>query len=229
MIRRVTFLFATTLLFLSNLSAQTRTLLATDAVIYGVSYLEVPTASRAMAISALKQYGEASRKDNGYSSIDLLEQIGRPGHFVILEKWVDQKSFEAHAMAESTKQFMTRIDPVRLGLDQHAYRTFAVAAAPQANTRAIAVVSHVDTAGNQVDAPALLRRLAEMSRKEKGNMRFDVLQNATRPNHFTIVEIWETQGALDAHAVASHTREYRNTIQPVLGSPLDERLFKIVD
>jgi quinol monooxygenase YgiN len=49
-----------------------------------------------------------------------------------------------------------------------------------------------------------------------------------RLNHFTIVETWQSQEALDAHAAASHTREYRNAIQPVLGSPLDERLFKVV-
>jgi quinol monooxygenase YgiN len=78
-----------------------------------------------------------------------------------------------------------------------------------------------------VDAPTLLRRLAEGGRKESGNLRFDVLQNAKRLNHFTIVEVWQTQEALEAHAVAAPTREYRDTIQPVLGSPLDERLFKL--
>jgi quinol monooxygenase YgiN len=229
MMQRLAFLLAALLLSLSNLPAQNRTLATTDPLVYGVSYLEVTPASRTMAITALKQYGEASRKDDGYVSCDLFEQIGRRGHFVILEKWADQKSFDAHGMAESTKQLLSKVNPLRLGLDQHTYRTFAVAAAPQANDRAIIVVSHVDTAGAQVDAPALLRRLAETSRKEKGNVRFDVLQNAMRANHFTVVEIWQTQEALDAHAVATHTREYRDTIQPVLGSPLDERLFKLLE
>jgi quinol monooxygenase YgiN len=72
-----------------------------------------------------------------------------------------------------------------------------------------------------------MRRLAEAGRKESGNLRFDVLQNGKRLNHFTIVEIWQTQEALDAHAVSAVTREYRDTIQPVLGSPFDERLFKL--
>ena len=132
-------------------------------------------------------------------------------------------------MADHTKQLVTKLDPVRLAFDQRPYRTFAVAAAPRANDRAVIVVSHVDTAGTQVDALALLRRLAETSRKEEGNVRFDVLQGATRPNHFAVVEIWQTQKAMDAHALATHTREYRSTIQPVLGSPLDERIFKLPD
>jgi quinol monooxygenase YgiN len=224
---RICYLLAILLICMPNLSAQNRTLVATDPLIYEVSYVEVMPASRAAAVASLRQYAEASRKEDGNASCDLLEQIGRSGHFVMLEKWADQKRFDAHAGAESTKQLLTKINPIRLGLDQHTYRTLAVAAAPPANDRAIIVVSHVDTAGN-LDAPTLLRQLAEKSRKEKGNVRFDVLQNEMRLNHFTIVEIWETQEALDAHAVAAQTREYRDTIQPVLGSPLDERLFKLL-
>jgi quinol monooxygenase YgiN len=216
------------LLFAPNLFAQNRTLLATDPFIYQVSYIEVMPASRAAAITALKQYSEASRKEDGYVNCDPLEQIGRPGHFVILEKWADQKRYDAHAAAESTKQLLAKINPIRLGFDQHIHRTVAVAAGSPASDRAIIVVSHVDTAGNQVDAPALMRGLAEKSRKEKGNVRFDILQNEMRLNHFTVVETWDSQEALDAHAVAPHTREYRDSIQNVLGSPLDERLFKLL-
>jgi quinol monooxygenase YgiN len=196
---------------------------------YGIHYLEVIPASRTMAIAALKQYRAASQKEDGYVAVDFFEQIGRSAHFVILEKWTDQKSFDAHAMADSSKQLLGKISTVRLGLDQNAYKTFAVSETARPNDKTVVVVSHVDTAGNQADAPAVLRRLAEMSRKEKGNIRFDVLQNAKRPNHFTVLETWQSQDALDAHAIAAHTREYRDTIQVVLGSPLDERLFKLVD
>ena len=222
------FLLATTFVSVSNLSAQNRTLLATDPLVYEVSYIEVAPAARSMAITAVKQYCDAGRKEDGYGSCDLVEQTGRGSHFVVLERWADEKRSDAHAAAESTKQFLNKLKPVRLGLDQQAYRTVSTAAAPLLNDRATVVVTHVDTAGNQVDAPALLRRFAEASRKETGNLRFDVLQNAKRLNHFTIVEIWQTQEAVDAHAVAAHTREYRDTIQPVLGSPLDERLFKLL-
>jgi quinol monooxygenase YgiN len=216
-------------LFLSNLFAQNRTLVATDPFVYAVSYIEVTPASRSMAVTAFKQYSEASRKDGGYNSVGVFEQIGRPAHFVIVEKWADQKAFDAHAAADSSKQLMARSESFRLGFDRQILRTVSTAEAPRPNDRAVVVVTHVDTAGPQVDAPALLRKLAENSRKEKGNVRFDVLQNAMRLNHFTIVEAWQGQDAVDAHALTAQTREYRNTIQPVLGSPLDERLFKAVD
>ena len=216
-------------LFLSNLSAQNRTLVATDPFVYAVSYVEVTPASRSMAVTAFKQFSDASRKDGGYNSVGVFEQIGRPAHFVILEKWADQKSFDTHAAADSTKQLLGKIAPFRLAFDQQILRTVSAAEAPRPNDRAVIVVTHVDTAGNQVDAPVLLRKLAETSRKEKGNVRFDVLQNAMRLNHFTIVETWQGQDAVDAHALTAQTREYREAIQPVLGSPLDERLFKLVE
>jgi hypothetical protein len=34
---------------------------------------------------------------------------------------------------------------------------------------------------------------------------------------------------LDAHAAAAHTRQYRDELQPMTGSPLDERVYKVVE
>ena len=86
------------------------------------------------------------------------------------------------------------------------------------------MIAHVDVAPN-TQAPQLLARLAELSRNEQGNLRFDVLQHAQRGNHFTVVEHWRSEAALDAHVEAAHTREYRDALQPLTGSPLDERVY----
>ena len=50
-----------------------------------------------------------------------------------------------------------------------------------------------------------------------------------RVNHFTIVETWANQGALDAHAGAAHTKQYRDSLQTIAGGPLDERIYKAVE
>src|SRR5438132_523925 len=127
MIQRIPYLLAALLISISSLSAQNRAVVATDPLVYGVYYLEVAPASRTIAVAALKQYGEASRNDEGYLSVDLFEQTARPGHFSILEKWADQKSFDAHTMGEPAKQLLTKLNPISLGFDQRPYRTFAVA------------------------------------------------------------------------------------------------------
>jgi quinol monooxygenase YgiN len=49
-----------------------------------------------------------------------------------------------------------------------------------------------------------------------------------RANHFTVVEHWESQSALEAHVAAAATRAYRDTLQPMTGSPLDERVYVAV-
>jgi quinol monooxygenase YgiN len=50
-----------------------------------------------------------------------------------------------------------------------------------------------------------------------------------RANHFTVIETWQNQKALDAHIAAVHTKQYRDELAPMTGSPLDERVFKAVE
>ena len=75
----------------------------------------------------------------------------------------------------------------------------------------------------------MLRKLAETSRAEPGCLRFDVLQHMMRANHYTIIEVWQDQKSIDAHRAAARTKEYRELLQPMSGSPLDERWYKGVE
>jgi quinol monooxygenase YgiN len=199
-----------------------------DPSFYTVSYVEVMAPSRPPAIAALKQYGDASRKEEGYVRFELFEQVGRPGHFAIVETWRDQKAFDARGAAQ--KQLLEALKPARVSdYDQRPYKTLTVGPPPSvANGRGIFVVTHVDVTPDQT-VPPLLRRLAEASRQDEGNARFDVLQHTMRANHFTVIETWQSQKALDAHAAAAHTRQYRDQLQPMTGSPLDERVYKAVE
>jgi quinol monooxygenase YgiN len=122
------------------------------------------------------------------------------------------------------------LGPIRVsGYDQRPYKTISVGPAPAAsNGRTVSIVSHVDVAPDPRVA-GMLSRLAESSRKEDGNVRFDVVQHLQRANHFTVVETWRDQKAFDAHVAAAHTRQYRDEIQPMTGSPLDERAYRAVE
>jgi autoinducer 2-degrading protein len=202
-----------------------------DMSFYAVTYVEVLPASKAAAVTAFKQYRDASRKEDGFVRFEILEQVGRPGHFNIIETWTSQNALNAHAAAAHTKDWRAKFDSIRVSdYDQRPYKPLSVA--PQtttANDRAMYVVAHVDIGGQATNAPDLLRRLAETSRKEEGNLRFDVMQHAMRANHFTVSEVWRDQRALDTHLTSAHTRQYRETLSPITGSPIDERLYKAVD
>ena len=43
-----------------------------------------------------------------------------------------------------------------------------------------------------------------------------------------MVGAWENQAAFDAHLEADHAKQFREKLQPMLGSPLDERLYSIL-
>ena len=202
-----------------------------DTTAYSVAYVDVALASRTAAITALKQYRDASRKDEGFQRIEFFEQAARPAHFCIIETWSDSKGLDAHGASANARDFRTKIDSMRLSdYDQRPYKTLSLGAAHNdGNSRSTFVITHVDIGGQGTNAADLLRKLAESSRKEEGNLRFDILQHAMRANHFTVIEEWQTPKAVEKHATADHTKEYRNSLAPIAGSPLDERLYKAVE
>jgi quinol monooxygenase YgiN len=205
---------------------------ASDAVVYVVSYVEVMPSSQAEAIALLRQYREASRKDEGNMRLEVLQQHGRPDHFALVEMWKDQQAFEAHGMAAHTTQWRAKLQPLRVSpYDERAHKGLAMGAMLAAHAaEATYVVTHADAIPPaKDDAMALLKQLAEASRKDGGNVRFEVLQQSSRQNHFTLVEVWQDQQALEAHAMAAHTRQFRDKFQPMSGSLYDERLYKAID
>ncbi len=211
----------------SGAGAQSAAGTPADTAAYAVSYVEVMAASKAPAIAALKQYREACRKSDGYLHVELFEQVGRPGHFAIVETWRDQKALDAHGPAQ--KQLLDALEPIRVsGYDERPYKTLTVGIVPAPNSRAVSVVSHVDVTPDPRVAE-MLKRLAEASRKEDGSVRFDVIQHTMRANHFTVVETWQNQKAFDAHLAAAHTKQYRDELQPLTGSPLDERVYTAIE
>ena len=87
------------------------------------------------------------------------------------------------------------------------------------------MVAHVDVIPMYAkDTSKALMDYAAESRKDPGALRIDVLIEAGRTNHFTLIELWESRAAYNAHISADHTRAFREKLHPWLGSPYDERL-----
>ncbi len=94
----------------------------------------------------------------------------------------------------------------------------------------IYVVTHVDSVPNDAaSATKLLQQYAVDTRKDKGAIRCEVYVQQSRTNHFSIVEVWQDQASYDAHIAAAHTKEFREKIHPMLGSPFDERLHSLLE
>ena len=100
---------------------------------------------------------------------------------------------------------------------------------PADSSKNVYIVTHIDVMPNFSDgANKAIQKYAADSRKDRGAVSVEGLVQDGRPNHFTIVEIWRTREDLEAHSGQAHTKEFRDTLQPMLGAPFDERLHEVI-
>src|SRR5580704_10658791 len=73
------------------------------------------------------------------------------------------------------------------------------------------IVTHIDVTPNFSDgASKAIQKYAVDSRKDKGAVSVEGLVQDGRPNHFTIVEVWQSREAFEAHAGLAHSHEFRD-------------------
>jgi len=100
----------------------------------------------------------------------------------------------------------------------------------QATRDRIYVVTHVDIIPPQKDAGTkLVQQYVTDTRKDQGLVRVEAGSEISRGNHISILEVWQNKKAFDEHVAASHTRQFRQQLDPMLGSPYDERLHQNLD
>ncbi len=105
----------------------------------------------------------------------------------------------------------------------------ALAQEPGAHDR-IYVVTHVDIIPPETAAGTkLVQQYVVDTRKDPGLVRVEAGSEISRGNHISILEVWQNQKAFDEHVAAAHTRQFRQQIDPKLGSPYDERLHHSVE
>jgi quinol monooxygenase YgiN len=202
---------------------------AQDAPVYIVSYIDAAPANRGTVVGMLRQLAIASRKDDGNMRFEILQRIAPSNQFAIVSIWKDQKSYDAHVAAVHSKEFRDKAKPFLISaIDDRLHSGMEIASPAAAGPRgAIYVVTHVDVPPpKKDDCVAALKTLVGDSRKETGSARFEVFQQTSRPNHFSVVEIWKNQGAYDAHIIAAHTKKFRDELTPMTGALYDERLYR---
>jgi quinol monooxygenase YgiN len=201
------------------------------APIHLATYVEVAAASTKNAIALLTQYRDTSRKESGNMRTEVAQEIGRANRFVVVEIWKDQSALDTHGKSAGTTAFRDKLKAIQNApYDERAHNAFNVGPNDAAAKRAIVVVSHVDVPPpKKDDVIAALNPLADASRKGPGNLRFEVLQQTSRPNHFTVIEAWKDQQSYDAARVDGAQRQFREKLGPMLGALYDERLYRPVE
>jgi quinol monooxygenase YgiN len=199
---------------------------------YMVTYIEVLPSAKGEAANLLKQVATASRKEAGNQRYDILQRTGRDNQFAILEAWTDLKAAEAHVAGAALKQFKDKLKPLQLSFyDERPSNGIAVAPAPaSASKGSVYAITHVDVIPpSKDDCIAMLKKLADDTRKEPNSERFEAWQQNNRANHFTVMEIWKDRAAHEAHIATGPTREFRDKLGPMSGALYDERLYTSVE
>ncbi len=225
-----------------------------------VTYVEAGPAEAQKAAALIKKQAAATRAAAGNIQAEALQENGRKNHFVMLEVWQDRAARDAHAKSAGTVAFRKALHPMlHSPYDERPHAGLAAAGGGQGGKGAVYVVTHVDIIPPEQFPPckrqvsesgpcgiALVEKLVADSRKHAGNVRFDALTQANRPNHMTVVEVWRSAKDQEAHTMHSDTRNFRDAlsavapgsgvnadplfvINPLSGSLYDEQLYTSID
>ena len=156
-----------------------------------VTYVDARRSSINEALSLLQGYRNATVNESGNLETLLLRETNRPNRFVIVEAWRDEPTFQAHERAPHTAEFRSKLATIHNSPnDQRVHQAFSVGATRH-DPGLMYVVTHVDVPPpRREETELLLRSLAERSRNDDGNVRYDVFQQTSR----TIISRYSRSG-----------------------------------
>lgn len=224
--------FAALLLFVVGAEAQAPAAAPENiSPLYVATYIDVRPDAREEAATLLRAHRDATRAGAGNLRALVVRNLFRPGQFVMLTTWGDQKAWEAHLATPATVDARARLNSLRSApMDDRLNRTLSVGPIEDPGVSgAVYAVTHVDVVPQgRDDAVAILKVLADANRKASGNLRYEVVQQANRPNHFTVFEVWRSRSVFDANIAAPAQREFRDKLGVMTGALYDERLYELL-
>jgi len=192
--------------------------------LYVVTYVELKPAAKAQGAAILKSWREAARKADGNLRTEVAQSAIRPGQFVVMAAWRNKEAFDAYGDGGGVREKLAalRNSPA----DDRFHNSLSVGPMDLPHG-ALYVVTHVDVIPpKREDAVAALKVLGEANRAAQGNVRYEIVQQTNRPNHFTVVEVWRSRKAFDANSASAHQREFRDKLAQMTGALYDERLYE---
>jgi quinol monooxygenase YgiN len=194
---------------------------------YFVTYVEVLPTAIAPAAALLKKYRDASFHQDGNLREEALQELDRPNRFAIIEAWRDKAAIDAHAHSPATTEFRDQLKAIQAAPYDERVNTALYVGQGKSQSGALYVVTHVDVIPpGKDDCLAALKAMSVDTAADPGNISYEVLQQANRGNHFSVLEAWTNRKALDGHAAATHTRDFRAKLTPIAGALYDERIYK---
>lgn len=208
-------------------AANVSTVNAQEDLVFAVTYIEVTPSSAATAIGLLRDQADASRAEAGNLRYQILQRLGRPNHFAIVEAWSSQAARNHSTAAAHTKAFRSGLDPLLYSPYDERPSTPIMGTAGAGGEGDVYAITHVDIIPTALEeGMALVEALVNASRREPGAVDIGVMAQNSRRNHLTLLEVWSSTEYRIAHASAEHTRHFRDGLLTRSGSLYDERLYR---
>lgn len=193
-----------------------------------VTYIEVAPAAGDTVAALLKQGEDANRKSDGNLSAETFRRLAPSNQFSLVSVWRDRPAFEASRDAPAMKGILDKLSPHLIaGVDTRFHSALVGGPDTLRGQGSVFIVTHIDVPPPNKDACIeLVQAQVKASRSDRGCVRYEVFQQADRPNHFSVVEAWASRAGFDAHIVTRHTCDFRTKLTPLSGGLYDERLYE---
>ena len=91
-----------------------------------VTHVDVPPPHKEECIELLRELAAASSDDGGRAGLEIHQQRDRPNHFSVITNWRSRADYDAHVVADHTKDFRHRLTPLSGALyDERLYTLLA--------------------------------------------------------------------------------------------------------
>ena len=83
-----------------------------EELIVAVIHVDARPSDTQSASALLDAFRRSSLRDPGAKGFEVLQEIGHPNHFTLVEKWFDQKAYDEHNLTKRTRHFRDRLQPM---------------------------------------------------------------------------------------------------------------------
>jgi quinol monooxygenase YgiN len=83
-----------------------------EELIVAVIHVDARPSDTRSASALLYGFRRSSLRDPGAKEFEVLQEIGHPNHFTLVEKWFNQKAYDEHNLAKHTRHFRDQMQPM---------------------------------------------------------------------------------------------------------------------
>ena len=194
---------------------------------FAVTYIEVTPSSTERTIALLRAQAQASRAADGNLRFQIMQRLGRPNHFAILDAWESQAARDRNTDAAHTRTFRSSLEPLLYSPYDERPSYGIMGTSATGDDGPIYAVTHVDFIPTALEEGlAILEEFVTASREAQGAIDIGIITQNNRRNHMTQFEIWESAEHRIAHVASAQARRFRTEAYPRIGALYDERIYR---